>query len=201
MLVQWTDGSQSWNLLKDVKESNPLETAKYAILRGIDKEPAFVWWVKHIQWTKDRIINRVRASKQVKHCIKFGIKIPRTIDEALLFDKHISNNLWRKAIDKEMDKVRVAFQLLDEGEAIPVGSKKINYYLIFEVKMDLTRKARLVAVGHLNKDVPRHKTYSSVVSCESVRICFTLAALNNLDALSADIGNAYLNAKPLEKSM
>ena len=65
--------------------------------------------------------------------------------------------------------------------------------------MDLTRKARLVAGGHLNKNVPRHTTYSSVVSRESIRICFTLAALNDLDVLSADIGNAYLNAKPLEK--
>ena len=26
--------------------------------------------------------------------------------------------------------------------------------------MDLTQKARLVAGGHLNKDVPRHVTYS-----------------------------------------
>ena len=88
---------------------------------------------------------------------------------------------------------------MSEGEAIPLGSKRINYHFIFEVKMDLTRKARLVAGEHLNKDVPQHTTYSSVVSPESVRICFTLAALNGLDMLSADIGNAYLNAKPLEK--
>ena len=199
MLVQWTDGSQSWIPLKDVKESNPLETAEYAVSRGIDTEPAFSWWVKHVQRTKDRIINRVRASKQVKHRIKFGIKVPNTVDEALSLDKDNSNDLWQKAIRKELDKVRVAFRLLDEGEPIPIGSKKINYHLIFEVKMDLTRKARLVAGGHLNKNVPRHTTYSSVVSRESVRICFTLAALNNLEVLSADIGNAYLNAKPLEK--
>lgn len=199
MLVRWTDGSQSWIPLKDVKESNPLETAEYAFSREIDKEPAFVWWVKHVQRTKSRIINRVRASKQVKHRIKFGIKVPNTVEEALSLDADNHNDLWRKAIDKELDKVRVAFNLLNEDEKVPIGSKKINYHFIFEVKMDLTRKARLVAGGHLNRNVPRHTTYSSVVSRESVRICFTLAALNNLDVLSADIGNAYLNAKPLEK--
>ena len=43
MLVQWTDGFQSWIPLKNVKKSNPLETAEYAISRGIDKEPAFIW--------------------------------------------------------------------------------------------------------------------------------------------------------------
>ena len=199
MLVRWKDGSQSWIPLKDVKESNPLETAEYAISQGIDKEPAFVWWVKHVQRTKSRIVNRVRASRQAKHRIKFGIKVPNTVEEALSLDTDNRNDLWRKAIDKELDKVRVAFNLLDDEEEIPIGSKKINYHFIFEVKMDLTRKARLVAGGHLNKNVPRHTTYSSVVSRESVRICFTLAALNNLDVLSADIGNAYLNAKPLER--
>ena len=53
--------------------------------------------------------------------------------------------------------------------------------------------------GHLNKEVPRHRTYSSVVSKESVGICFMLSALNDLDILTGDIGNAYLNAKPREK--
>ena len=42
-------------------------------------------------------------------------------------------------------------------------------------------------------------TYSSVVSRESVRIAFTVAALNDLDVLIADIGIAYLNADCREK--
>ena len=199
MLVKWKDDSQSWIPLKDVKESNPLETTDYAMSRGIDSEPAFAWWVKHVQRVKSRVISRLRASKQSKHRIRFGIEVPNTIEEALDLDKANGNDFWRNAIDKELNKVRVAFQLLDDNEEVPVGSKKINYHLIFEVKMDLNRKARLVAGGHLNKNVPRHTTYSSVVSRESVRICFMLAALNNLDVLSGDIGNAYLNTKPLEK--
>ena len=86
--------------------------------------------------------------------------------------------------------------LLENDEKPLVGSKLINYHIIFDVNMDLTRKARLVAGGHLNKEVPRHIMYLSVVSKESVRLCFLLAALNGLDVLSSDIGNAYLNAKP-----
>ena len=42
-------------------------------------------------------------------------------------------------------------------------------------------------------------TYSSVVSCESVRIAFTAAVLNDLDVFLSDIGNAYLNADCREK--
>ena len=42
-------------------------------------------------------------------------------------------------------------------------------------------------------------TYSSVVSRESIRIGFLIAALNGLNVLSADIQNAYLNAPTEEK--
>jgi len=41
--------------------------------------------------------------------------------------------------------------------------------------------------------------YSSVVSRDSVRIGFLIAALNNLDLVAADIGNAYLQAETKEK--
>ena len=43
-------------------------------------------------------------------------------------------------------------------------------------------------------EAPALLTYSSVVSRESIRIVFMVAALNDLDVLVADIGNAYLKA-------
>jgi len=70
--------------------------------------------------------------------------------------------------------------------------------MIFDVKMDFTRKARYVAGGHMT-DPPTTITYSSVVSRDSVRIAFMIAALNDIDILACDIGNAYLNASPREK--
>ena len=108
------------------------------------------------------------------------------------------NNFWRKAIEKELAKVRIAFKLLDTEADMKIGSKKIGYHFIFDVKMDLEYKTRLVPERNLNKNVPKHTSYSSVVSRESVRICFTLAALNNQDILSSDVSNTYLNAKHLE---
>jgi hypothetical protein len=42
-------------------------------------------------------------------------------------------------------------------------------------------------------------TYSSVVSCESVRLAFLIATLNDIDIMSCDLENAYHNAKCLEK--
>jgi hypothetical protein len=43
MEVQWTDGSTDWLPFKDLTDSNPMETAKYAISNGISEEPAFSW--------------------------------------------------------------------------------------------------------------------------------------------------------------
>ena len=47
--------------------------------------------------------------------------------------------------------------------------------------------------------MPAQSTYASVVSRDSVRIGFLIAALNDLDILAGDIGNAYLNAPCKEK--
>ena len=41
-------------------------------------------------------------------------------------------------------------------------------------------------------DTPGLITYSSVVSCNSVRLAFLTAGLNNLDVLVGDATNAYL---------
>ncbi len=48
-------------------------------------------------------------------------------------------------------------------------------------------------------DPPVIMTYSSVVSRDSVRIGFLLAALNDLELVAADIGNAYLQATTKKK--
>jgi hypothetical protein len=48
-------------------------------------------------------------------------------------------------------------------------------------------------------ETPPTNTYASVVSQESVRIALTLAALNDLEVMTADIKNAYLTAPVLEK--
>jgi hypothetical protein len=60
--------------------------------------------------------------------------------------------------------------------------------MIFDVKMDFTRKAHFVAGEHMTNPPPEI-TYSSVVTRGSVRIAFLLAALNDVDLLATDIGN------------
>ncbi|KAI2499207.1 Reverse transcriptase (RNA-dependent DNA polymerase) [Fragilaria crotonensis] len=96
-----------------------------------------------------------------------------------------------------MRNVMVAFEFSDDPSP-PVGYAKATCHMIFDIKFDLTRKARLVLNG-AKHEVPKEMTFSSVVSRDSVRIAFTLAALNGLDILAADIQNAYLSAPTEER--
>jgi hypothetical protein len=106
--------------------------------------------------------------------------------------------MWRKAIEKEMRNVMVAFDVRDDGK-VPIGFKEISCHLIFDVKSDtLARKARFVAGGH-RTDPPKDSTYASVVSRDSVRLFFLLAAFNDVDVLACDVQNAYINATTKEK--
>jgi hypothetical protein len=69
---------------------------------------------------------------------------------------------------------------------------------VYEDSHGATRHV-ITTKGRQLKLVPTYATYSSVVSRDSVRLPFLFAALNDLNILSADIGNAFLNAPPRER--
>jgi hypothetical protein len=197
LCVKWHDGSTSWEHLKDLKEANPIETAEYAVVHSLSHEPAFSWWVKHTLKKRDTINAAVRA-RFVRKDFKFGIQVPNTIAEARRLDAESGDTYWEKLIKKEMQNVRVAFKVLDNKQNLPVGYLQIPCRLIFDVKLDFTRKARLVAGGHVT-DPPSIITYASIVLRESVQIALLIAALNDLEVMGADILNAYLTAPATEK--
>ena len=113
-------------------------------------------------------------------------------------NEETGTTFWHDAIEKEMKNVLPAFEFCEEGE-LPPFYKKIECHMIFDVKLvGLVWKARFVAGGH-QTDPPADSVFSSVVSRDSVRLGFLVAALNDLDILAADVQNAYLNADTKEK--
>jgi len=193
LLIKWKDGSESWKPLCDLKEAYPVETAIYAKNNELQNEPAFNWWVPYTLKKSKRIIMAVKA-RMVDKSHKFGIRIPRNVREAYEIDKINNNSFWADAIKKEMKNVSVAFEFLEEGKDPPQGYQFMPCRLIFDVKMDFTRKARYVAQGCFVDSSFSGSTYAGVVSRESVRIAFVYAALHDLDIMAGDIQNAYLQA-------
>jgi hypothetical protein len=62
-----------------------------------------------------------------------------------------------------MKNARLAFAILDNGKNVPVGYQEIPCHVIFDIKLDLTRKSCYVTGGHVTKS-PTASTYTIVVS-------------------------------------
>ena len=87
-----------------------------------------------------------------------------------------------------MKNSRVDLNLIDKDNHAPVGYKKITCHIIFDVEMDLTRKARYLVGGNLTNP-PLFIIYVSMVSRDGVRLALLISKFNNLDILAGDIQN------------
>jgi hypothetical protein len=98
-------------------------------------------------------------------------------------------------VRKEIKNIRIAFKIINGGKAIPPAYQYITcQHMIFDVNMeDFSCEAHFVAEGHTT-DTPHAMMYTSVVPCKLVRIAFSLAELNDLDVIVADIEDTYLMA-------
>jgi DNA-directed RNA polymerase subunit L len=72
--------------LSELKESSPVEVAEYAMAHGLAEEPAFSWWVPPTLKKRDTIVSAVnkRCRKQTH---KYGIQVPRSVQEAFKIDR------------------------------------------------------------------------------------------------------------------
>ena len=128
------------------------------------------------------------------------LKKTRKLEQALALNAQNSNTLGADAIYKEMGNVRVAFEVLPDGESIPIGHQFVQCHMVLNIKMeDSIQKARLVAGGHITK-APATIKYSNIGSREIVRIALIIATLNDLEVESGDILNAYVQAPITEKA-
>ena len=196
LLVRWKDGSEQWIPLKRLKENYPVQTAEYAKANAIDDEAAFCWWVPYTLRKRDKIIASVKARVKTT-TIKFGIVVPRSLGHARKLDTENGDTLWADAVSLEMNTILPALDLTPDNVS-PSGYTRSSGHIIFDVKMDFTRKARWVKDGHLTPD-PDTSNFAGVVSRESVRIALTYAALNDLEVCAGDIKSAYLQAPTSEK--
>jgi hypothetical protein len=112
LLVLWKDKSTSWVKLKDLKVSNPVELAEYAVANWIVDEPAFKWCVSNSLRKRNCIISKVKK-KYWRMTHKFGCKLPHLVEETLEIDRQTGTDHWQRALNKEMSKVKVAWNAHD----------------------------------------------------------------------------------------
>ena len=111
---------------------------------------------------------------------KFGIKLPKTMAEALKIDQKTGMTFWADAIAKEMKDIKFTFQILPDGQSAPIGYQKIPCHMVFDIKIeDFRQKARLVTGDH-KTEAPTTMMYATIVSHAMVCLALTIAALNDL---------------------
>ena len=97
--LQWKDGSSSWHPMIDVKNSFPVQLADYAVFNQLQDTTGFSWWVKHTLKKKDSIIKAVHT-RYLKRTHKFGLRLPKMVQEAYEIDQETGTDFWRRAMAK-----------------------------------------------------------------------------------------------------
>ena len=199
--IRFKDGDKSWLMLDDLKCQEPIMCIKYAQEHNLLEKQGWEWIGDFMEIDENMNgLNRTILAAQTAPKFKFGIEVARSPKHALELDKKNRKDLWKNAMDTEMQQIKdyETFIVVPDDKPIPKGYKMIPYHFVFDVKVDGRHKARLVAGGH-RTDPPKEDTYSGVVSLEAVRMGFLLAEMNDLMVCTGDVGNAFLYGKTKEK--
>ena len=109
--------------------------------------------------------------------------------------------MWAESMKKEIQALDAAgcFEYFPPYYKFGKEYQYAPLRIIFDVKKeDLRRKSRLVAGGHVvNSDM--YQSYSSVVQTRTIRLLKTIAINQNMDIITGDIGNAFVQAFTDEK--
>ena len=101
LLVPWNNGTEQWIPLSIMKNPNPVEVAWFAVARVIDREPAFSWCVPYNLCRRELIIDVVNSRvKWVTH--KYGVELPRTVQDSYAEDEKNCNTFWCDALNMEI---------------------------------------------------------------------------------------------------
>ena len=127
-------------------DSHPLATAEYAMSQSHEHEPEFKWWVTFVLKKRAGIIPLVkqRSERYLKRNNKYGINLPRTVEEAQIIDKANGNTLWCYAIAKEMKNIKVAFKILYDDESVPRNHQFVKCNMIFDTRMENFRQKEIL---------------------------------------------------------
>ena len=60
----WIDGFTSWQSLRDIKDSFPIEAAEYTAVHNLTNEPAFKWWVSKTLRHRNILIKKMNTNRR-----------------------------------------------------------------------------------------------------------------------------------------
>ncbi len=202
VLVKWETGEETWEPASPMIRHDPVTMAIYALEHDLLDKPQWKRLRRYVTKGKKRFIRNIEVSvntakKTAK--FKFGVQVPNNFKEAVEIDNGNGNKDWQDVNQVEMDKMDEYKVFVDYGfKKAPHGYKKIMVHVVFDVKYDGRKRARLITGGHLT-DPTNDTPYTGIASLKNIRICIFIAKMNGLIICAADVGSAYLEAFTKEK--
>ena len=155
-----------------------------------------------------RVSAKAKRRQSTGPRMKYGVRVPSTVEEAYQLDAENGDTLWADAIALEIDalmRMRTLNFPKNNHEraqmALDIKTHGYQYaatWIVFDVKANGRRKARLVIGGHM-VDSDNLDKFCTHMTSESNRILMTIADHMGYDVNVGDINNAYLCASTNEK--
>ena len=67
---------------------------------------------------------------------KFVLELFKTV-KAIDINEKNRNTLWQDGIEKEIENMNIAFQIVPDGGKPPNGYQYVNYHIVFDIKIDV----------------------------------------------------------------
>jgi hypothetical protein len=166
----WVDGKALWLQCPDL-------VLTYVTTHHLSDNPSFRW-LQDTHTTNANLAHVYKANTDPKAPkFKFGEEVPRSVKHALLLDTtkgYSYDDSWQCAIDKELNQLREyhTFRPLHHGERLS-DYQRIPYHLVFDVKFDLRKKARLVQVATMLSHLKKTYTPVSLTSCPCASVSWS----------------------------
>ena len=200
--VRYFSGKKSWIPMEAARNDNPIPLIEYALKNKLKKHREWKWVLEYQPGQLEELRHAFVTNYEYVPKYKFGVQIPCSISHALKLDRLNGNSLWQEAIQKEMDQLREynTFRVPTTKDDLS-KYQQIPYHMVFDCKFDGRRKGRLVAGGN-HTVVTSEQVYSGVVGIETVRTILALSAMDSdLDVVAADVSNAFLYGRNMERTM
>ena len=69
----------------------------------------------------------------LKRTNKFGLELPKTVNEVYAIDEKNGNTLWQDAIQKEMEIMKTTFHIIPKDEKPPDWFQYVNCHMVFDI--------------------------------------------------------------------
>ena len=130
--------------MNELRLHDPIEVIKYGLKNKLENQPGWEWIKPYLPGKGDmaKLVKAMKVATGEVAQYKFGVKVPRNVREALVFDKENKDTKWQEAMTQELNQLSDfdTFRVVPEKEYL-AGYRRIPYMMIFDVKFDGRRKA------------------------------------------------------------